>query len=58
MIGILSKKPAVEKIIFFFDLDTTISIKLFLGYFNVLDIAQLVLDFDTTICIKLFLGFF
>jgi hypothetical protein len=33
MIGILSKKPAVEKVISFFDFDTTISIKLFLGFF-------------------------
>jgi len=28
-----SRKPAVEKVISFFDFDTTISIRLFLGFF-------------------------
>ncbi len=34
MIGIISRKPTVENIIFFFDFDTAISIKLFLGFFG------------------------
>jgi hypothetical protein len=32
MIGILSRKLVVEKVISFFDFDTTISIMLFLGF--------------------------
>jgi hypothetical protein len=33
MIGVLSKKLVVEKVISFFDFNTTISIRLFLGFF-------------------------
>jgi hypothetical protein len=33
MNDILSKKPIVGKVISFFDFDTTISIKFFLGFF-------------------------
>ncbi len=34
MIGFLSGKPAVKKVISFFDFDTTISIRLFLGLYK------------------------
>jgi len=33
MIGILSRKPTVEKVISFFNFETTISIRLFIGFF-------------------------